>query len=896
MSDFPKGLAQALADRYRLEREIGQGGMATVYLAHDLKHDRQVAIKVVHADLAATLGPERFLAEIKTTAKLQHPHILPLLDSGEAAGILYYVMPFVAGESLRARLDRETQLPIDEAVRIAREVADALGHAHAQGIVHRDIKPENILLQEGHALVADFGIALAVTAAGGPRMTQTGLSLGTPGYMSPEQAMGEKTLDSRADIYALGAVTYEMLTGEPPFTGATVQAVVAKVLNAEPEKPSMIRRSVPPNVEGAVLRALAKVPADRWAKTSDFVTALNTAMPTGTVSETMVRGAARPSRGANRALTAVLALVALGGVGTSAWLATRTKPAEELVLARFEIALPESTVLAERGGRRLAISPDGRRLLIIASKDQAGTIVYVRRMDDPTLVELRGTEDLRYPSNIDPSFSPDGQWILLNTFDGVVKVPSDGGRAELVADSGRAAHWGDGNRIVYTRGRNVYIGSADGRDGRVLTPLDTSRFTGMLWPHLLPGGKKVLVSLLPTGGASFVTDSMMLGVVDVASGEVTELGLPGGNPRYLAEGYILFGRFEFLAFAAPFDVRTARITGPAFRLLEGVWTGGGGALGLDVARNGTMAVQGAAGSSSVSQLVMVTAATGESNALALEPALWAVPRFSPDGRQILVEQGSPVRPWPQGPIILIDRTTGATQQLTEGTEGLAGAWTADGRRVRFARFGQGYSEIVERAWDRSAPDRIVRTDSANLFFELERGPAGGWSALRFQVNQSNRDIYIARTDDLSDFRPFVASEANERQPAISPDGRWIAYTSDEKGRNEVYVQPLPGPGPRLPVSVSGGTEPLWSPDGRALYFRTTSHIVAAKMSFSPLSVSAYDTLVSDPFVRSTSTRTWDVSPDGKYFLFVRTLSQRGAPEVIVNWTALPAMRALNATP
>ena len=213
MNDTLSRLTSALADRYRIERELGQGGMATVYLAHDLKHDRDVAIKVLHPELAAALGGDRFLSEIKTTAKLQHPHILPLLDSGEADGLLYYVMPFVAGESLRARLDRETQLPIDEAVRIAREVADALGHAHAQGIVHRDIKPENILLQEGHALVADFGIALAVTAAGGPRMTQTGLSLGTPGYMSPEQAMGEKTLDSRADIYALGAVTYEMLTG-----------------------------------------------------------------------------------------------------------------------------------------------------------------------------------------------------------------------------------------------------------------------------------------------------------------------------------------------------------------------------------------------------------------------------------------------------------------------------------------------------------------------------------------------------------------------------------------------------------------------------------------------------------------------------------------------------------
>ena len=211
MTAPPEHLASALADRYRIERELGAGGMATVYLAHDLRHDRDVAIKVLHPDLGAALGGERFLSEIKTTARLQHPHILPLLDSGDADGLLYYVMPVVTGETLRARLDREHLLPIDDALRIAREIGDALEHAHRIGVIHRDIKPENILLHDGQAIVADFGIALAVQSAGGARMTQTGLSLGTPQYMSPEQAMGERTIDARSDIYALGAVTYEML-------------------------------------------------------------------------------------------------------------------------------------------------------------------------------------------------------------------------------------------------------------------------------------------------------------------------------------------------------------------------------------------------------------------------------------------------------------------------------------------------------------------------------------------------------------------------------------------------------------------------------------------------------------------------------------------------------------
>src|SRR5512138_2220747 len=258
-------LAAALSDRYRIERELGQGGMATVYLAHDLKHRRRVAIKVLRPELAAVIGADRFLREIRTIATLQHPHILGLIDSGQMDGTAYYVMPFVDGESLRDRLRREKQLPVAEAVRIAGEVAAALDYAHRHGVIHRDIKPENVLLHDGAALVADFGIALAVSSAGGgSRMTETGMSLGTPHYMSPEQAMGEREITGRSDVYALGAVTYEMLVGEPPFTGPTAQAIVAKVMSAEPAALSAQRRSVPPAVEDAVLMALSKLPADRF--------------------------------------------------------------------------------------------------------------------------------------------------------------------------------------------------------------------------------------------------------------------------------------------------------------------------------------------------------------------------------------------------------------------------------------------------------------------------------------------------------------------------------------------------------------------------------------------------------------------------------------------------------
>jgi serine/threonine-protein kinase len=273
MANELEQLSRALAARYRVGHEIGRGGMATVYRAHDLKHDRPVAIKVLKPELAAALGTERFLREITLTARLDHPHILPLLDSGEADGLLYYVMPFVDGESLRARLDREKQLPLDDALRIARQVADALSHAHRQGIVHRDIKPENILLSGGHARVADFGIARAVTAAGGVSLTDTGLAIGTPTYMSPEQGSGEE-VDARTDVYSLGCVVYEMLAGEPPYTGATAGAILARKAMAPVPSLRVVRDTVPASVEQALTRALARLPADRFGSVVEFAQAL----------------------------------------------------------------------------------------------------------------------------------------------------------------------------------------------------------------------------------------------------------------------------------------------------------------------------------------------------------------------------------------------------------------------------------------------------------------------------------------------------------------------------------------------------------------------------------------------------------------------------------------------
>ncbi len=318
LSDPIAQLNAALEGRYRIEREVGEGGMANVYLAHDLRHERKVALKVLKPELAAVVGSERFLAEIKTTANLHHPHILPLFDSGTAAGYLYYVMPYMSGESLREKLDRETRLPEDEAVRIAADMAEALDYAHRQGVIHRDIKPSNVLMVESRPVIADFGIALAVDQAGAGRLTQTGISVGTTHYMSPEQALGDETVDEKTDHYALGCVLYEMLVGEPPYTGSNAQAILAKIITSEPVSAAATRESVRPHIDGAIRQALERLPADRFSTASAFAKALTDPEYRygGSVLESpRIRRIARRVAIA----TAVLASAAMLSLGWSRW-------------------------------------------------------------------------------------------------------------------------------------------------------------------------------------------------------------------------------------------------------------------------------------------------------------------------------------------------------------------------------------------------------------------------------------------------------------------------------------------------------------------------------------------------------------------------------------------------
>ncbi|MCJ7630284.1 MAG: serine/threonine protein kinase, partial [Longimicrobiales bacterium] len=539
--DTVERLNAALADRYRVEGEIGSGGMATVYLAEDLKHHRKVAVKVLQPELSAVVGTDRFLSEIETTANLQHPNILPLFDSGEADGLLFYVMPFVEGESLRERLDREKELPIDEAVRIVTDVAEALHAAHEQGVIHRDIKPANILLSSGKPLVADFGIALAVSAAGGGRLTETGLSLGTPYYMSPEQASADRDPNKASDIYSLGCVLFEMLVGEPPFTGATAQAVFAKVLTEEPRRATEYRKTIPGNVDAAVRRALEKLPADRFASAQDFGRALSdSGFRHG--EPAVVFGAEKVNRWKRAAIAFGFSALVIGA--GFAWFLTRPEPPGPVLRLRTD-RLAENHLT----GGEFHLGPAGTGFVFLGTDGQ----MWYRGWDDLEAEPVAGTTK---PAG--HSMSPNGT-ALAQQLGGELRVfPLPGGGGRVVADSMFGSRgwispptWGDDGYLYYA-GRDSTTHRVLASGGGSVERLNIEREEGELRHHgfrLLPGGEKAIFR-------SFTSDATYHTIgIDLGTGRRVVLLRQGSSEFVLPTGHRLYRESDRLM-AVAMDLNT----------------------------------------------------------------------------------------------------------------------------------------------------------------------------------------------------------------------------------------------------------------------------------------------------------------------------------------------------
>jgi serine/threonine-protein kinase len=879
-------LNSALTGRYEIDREIGAGGMATVYLARDLKHDRNVALKVLKPELGAVLGVERFLSEIKVTANLQHPNLLPLFDSGEARPersegppLLFYVMPYVEGESLRARLEREKQLPVDDAVKIAVAVASALAYAHERGVIHRDLKPENILLQAGQPVIADFGIALAVSKAGGARVTQTGLSLGTPQYMSPEQAAGDRAIDGRSDIYSLGAVTYEMLAGEPPHSGTSAQAIIAKLMSAEPQPLRALRATVPVNVACAVEKALAKLPADRFSSATDFAAALTNPMftlsttPTAAGWNATERGFRRLFYGAT-ALAALFLAAALWG-----WL----RPAPTRLVVRYNLVLDSAEALTPSAAwGRIALSPDGSRLAYIGGPHAQ---VMVRSRNQLYATPLPGTEEASTPF-----FSPDGEHVGFVTGRFLKIASLNGGPPITVTDSlvgAAGASWGpDG--FIYADGLGqvslVRVAARAGAVPKWFTVLDTAGGEGdHIYPDALPGGKGVLFTVTYRNEQR-TERQYAIAVADIASGKHRVLVRDAFFARYVPTGHLLYVTSTGTLMVVRFDRKTWKVTGEPTALSEGLRVGSVSSLDLAVSAAGTLAYSTGLGAEREPVWV-----TRDGKAQPVDSAFqgaFSSPAISPDGKQLAITMttGDGSNIW----IKQLDR--GPRVKLTfEGPLNDYPAWTPDGRSVTYFSNASGPRDLWTKRADGSAQAVLQLHEKRNVLEGLW-SPDGKWLVFRTGPGTPGAgDILAIRpgTDTVS--VPLVATNFSEFTPALSPDGRWLAYSSNENGPREVYVVPFPNSGTaKWAVSTHGGTEPLWSHRGGELFYRDGAGFLVAVEVKTASTFSMGRSTALFPAAGFTSLpahQQYAVSPDDRRFLMLRPLGASGGGKLVVveNW-------------
>ncbi len=871
MSELLDRLTAALSDRYALEGELGAGGMATVYAAQDLKHNRKVAVKVLHPELAAIIGAERFLKEIEVTANLQHPHILPLFDSGAADSFLYYVMPRVEGESLRDKLDREKQLSIEESIEITGAVASALDYAHRHGVIHRDIKPANILLHDGQPVVADLGIALALSAAGGRRLTETGLSVGTPEYMSPEQAAGDRSLDARCDVYSLGCVAYEMLLGQPPHTAATAQAVIAKVIVEEPRRISAERRTVPPHVEYAVHRALAKLPADRFASAAEFRDTLSNpnaavawpaSVPLLAGDDTWTRFVVK-----NRWLRWVmpLSLVLLAGVAVWGWFRPTTQPPQSL--AKFELAY-EGGISWQGARHALAISHDGSYIAYVGG-GETDQPLYLRPIDEIEATLLPGTEGA-----LDPFFSPDGQWIGFATVTGLKKVAFSGGSPISVLEFAepRGVAWDVDGSILFGSASGLWRLPPDGQaQERLTTPNADEGELLHSRPDILPGGRGVLFTIV-----SGNIEETQVAVLSLATGAVTPL-FRGLTPRFTETGHIAYGRPDGVLMAVPFDPVGLLVEGTPVPLLDSVMVKATGTMDFAVSRTGVLVhLTGVAEGGTV---VMVDR-SGQEQPLIDEPAVFISPRLSPDGSRLALGIGSaPIRQ-----IWIHEMESGTRTPLTFEGNNYYPVWDPNGDRVAYSSENTTSVDIMSMSSDGiGTPQLMVKSGLWN--YPESWSSDGRHLIFREQDSTTQRDIWILSTEGELEARPFFQVPSDEDAPGLSPDGRWLAYASNMSGRYEIYVNSFPDPGRRIPVSLGGGTEPVWSRDGRELFYRNGSELVAVDVETTPnFSVRGRQVLFEGPYALWPYHSNYDVHPDGQRFVMIKPYEKNSSQLVVVlNW-------------
>ena len=858
----------AVGGRYVIERELGQGGMATVYLATDTRHDRKVAIKVLKPDLAAIIGAERFLREIRTLAVLQHPHILGLIDSGDVEGTAYYVMPYVAGESLRDRLNRETQLPIADAVRFAVEIASALDYAHRHGVIHRDIKPENILLHDDQALVADFGIALAVSSAGGTRITETGISLGTPSYMAPEQAMGEREISARADVYALGVVTYEMLLGEAPFTGPTAQAIVARALSEDPRPLTSLRRNVPQHVQDAVFKALEKLPADRFPTAAAFAHQL-----TAPVSMEMVAPRVRQTRATRAVAGAFLAGVALAGL--VAFLATRGRG--------HTLSFGQVSRLSWQPGLELqpAISPDGR-FVTYGAGTATNTRVFVRQISGGRVVPLTSDSTVAQSA---PTWSPDGTRVLYLAHGAVFSAPSSGGPSRQEV-RGRpdspitSADWApDGSAIAFAAGDSLFI-QRSGDTAQFLRVVRSAN--GCRWS---PDARSIACA---SGNASYATIGPMYG--NLAASAIVQVSAADGSMLYLTDSTTLNqtpawspdGRTVYFVSNrhGPLDIYAVRAGSAGeepVRLTTGLGaqsislSADGRRLGYSILRDvgNIWSLRESDFASGLARAAPVTRGTQPIDAFSI----------SPDGRWILYSADLAGN----GDIYRVPSGGGEVERLTTDPSGDFSPHLSPGPReeVAFQSWRRGTRDLFVMPLDGGPLQTVAASPRQEM---LPRWSPDGSALLHSYMDGIGGIAILKRRADGSWEEP-VSRHDSGMWPSWSPDGRSIVFTSPSLSGGSLIVVPSDS-GPARTLIDAGAPDapralqPFFTADGREIRFMSHDARGQASLWTMPAAGGTPRRLITfDDPARPVYRPYWALGPDRVYFIVQEQQSEAWVMDV-----------------
>jgi serine/threonine-protein kinase len=860
--------------------------MGEVYRARDTRLDRTVAIKILPPQFSSDpVRKQRFEQEAKAISSLNHPHICVLHDVGHQDGTDFLIMEYLEGETLAKRLEKGS-LPLAQVLQYGVEIADALAKAHRQGIVHRDLKPGNIMITKSGAKLLDFGLAkAAVPLASGATLTaavtrttpvtQQGTIVGTFQYMSPDQIEG-KELDGRSDIFSLGAVLYEMLTGQRAFQGKSQLSVASAILEKDPEPISAQQPMTPPALDHAIRRCLAKDPDDRWQTARDLELELKWIAEGGSQIRLAPPGAAKGIHALGRGpiLLGIACLLLVGLVtGLAVW---NLKPVLPRPVSRTVITLPPGQRLAGLDQPALALSPDGTHLAYVAV--QGGTQqLYLRAMDSLEARPILGTEGA-----VGPFFSPDGQWLGFFAGTKLKKISVSGGAAQTLGDA-TLAHgesWSNQGTIAFSPATASFLQQVSEGGGPLqpLTRLEPGEVSHR-WPEFLPGGKAFLFA---ASKSSFNWTNSQVAVQTLGTGERRNLIQGATHPRYASSGHLVYAQAGSLM-AVPFDAQTLAVTGTAVPVVENVsHAPTAGAAQYSISTTGLLVYVPGGVQANQRKLVWVGRNGAEQRAAAPERA-YMFPRISPDGQRVAVgiaEQETQL--W------LYDLSREALTRFTfEGNVNLNAAWTPDGKRIAFQSSKEGPPNIYwQQADGGGGLERLTTSEYAHV--PMSWSPDGQLLAF-MEVNPSTqRDIWVLRMGDRK-AQPFLKTRFDESVPRFSTDGRWLAYTSNESGRYEIYVQPYPGPGGKWQISTEGGTEPAWNHNGRELFYRSGDKMMAVDIATQPsFAAGKPRMLFQGPYERSPATSpNYDVSPDAQRFLMLKPADtgESGPTQinVVVNW-------------